>query len=85
LLRQADDALIQASTFVEHIVEQVSPINRSLVNIHSDVHHWKKQGEDIRWYAVLAPMAATLVYVMLEMIATCNPLPCCDVLCRVSR
>jgi hypothetical protein len=85
LLQETDHDLDKAALFVRHIVQQLSPLNTSLVNLHSDVHDWSQRGEHVRQWAVLIPMGATLVYVVFEMIATCNPLPCCDLLCRMSR
>jgi len=84
LLHSTQDHLDTTTELVRDIVTVLTPLNGSMTKLHANVVHYSQWGEHIRWYAILGPLGCTLVYVLLEMMASISPMarhcPCC--LCR---
>jgi hypothetical protein len=84
LLHSTQHHLDTTTELVRDIVTVLNPLNTSLIALHANVDYYSQWGEHIRWYAILGPLGCTLVYVLLEMLASISPTaqhcPCC--LCR---
>ena len=81
LLHNIDASLSESLDKVNGIVQVLGPLNETLTQAHGEIHQYVQQGEHIRWYAILLPMGCTLLYVVLELIASCNPMKCCEPIC----
>lgn len=80
--------LSDATSFAADLTRRLGPINSTLAHVEGDVQTWGGKGELVRWWAVLAPCACVMLYVMLEVAATerracCRPV--CGYICCVSR
>jgi hypothetical protein len=85
LLKETYTQLNDAQSAVTSIVTLLTPINTSMIHIHSAVIEYYSYGEAIRTYCILLPMCCTILYTVLEIIVSCNSLPRCSSICCVVR
>jgi hypothetical protein len=81
-LRTIQTQLGDATGFVAGLTRRLGPINATLGRVEGDVQAWGGKGELVRWWAVLAPCACVMLYVMLEVVAS-EHRACCLSLVRL--